>query len=156
MKPVIKTSIAGVMDQHCHWDEIVQPALRVESNSAHFATVRVVNTATAKVTNSGFNDQGKTKKQGGKGSESVPRRQVSEPCFRCGTVGHWKSECRAAEEPTAPAPSGGNAVIQAFAALAEEKQQTLESSGARELEIGKIYNRKKYYIQQGNGQNRKQ
>lgn len=34
----------------------------VESNSAHFAAVRVVNTATVKVTNNGFNGQGTTKR----------------------------------------------------------------------------------------------
>ena len=83
--------------------------------------MHVVNTYTVKVTNRGFTGQGKTKKQGGKSSESIPRFRASVLCFRCGAVGHWKSEC----------------------------------SGARELEIGYIYDMEKYYIQQGNGQNRK-
>ena len=35
LKPVIKTAIVGVVDQRFRLDEIVQEALRVESNSAH-------------------------------------------------------------------------------------------------------------------------
>lgn len=96
LKTVVKSAFAGVVDQHSHWVEIVKEALRVESISAHFAAVRVVNTATVKVTNSDFNGQGKTKKQGRKGCESVPWRKASEPCLRCEADGHWKSECRAA------------------------------------------------------------
>ena len=46
LKPIIKTAIAGVVDQHSNWDEIVQAALRVESNSAHSAAIRVVNADT--------------------------------------------------------------------------------------------------------------
>lgn len=94
----------------------------VESNSAHFAAVRVVNTAIEKVNNSGFNGQGKTKTQGGKGSELVPRRKASEPCFRCGAVGHWKRECGMVREPTAPTAFGGNTKMQAFAALIDEQR----------------------------------
>lgn len=69
-------------------DEIEQDALRVENNSAHFADVRGVNTATGKVTNYSFNGQGKTKKHSGKTSK---HREI-DPCFRCGADGHWKNE----------------------------------------------------------------
>lgn len=56
LKPVIKSTIVGVVDK------TEQNVLRVEYNSAHFADVRGVNTATVKITISGFNGQGNTKK----------------------------------------------------------------------------------------------
>lgn len=113
LKPVIKTAIAGVVDQHSHWDEIVQAALRVESNSIYSAAVRVVNAATVKVTNSGYNGPNKTKGQA---------RKSTEACFRCGVEGHWKRDCRVVLEPAA---LGGNAAVKAFASLSKEQQQTL-------------------------------
>lgn len=102
LKPVIKMAIAGVVD------EMEQDALRVASNSAQFAVVRGVNTVTVKVTNSGFNGQGNTQKQGGKSSEKSSKRMATDPCFRCGTVGHWKDECRMEMKTTA---FGGNAAM---------------------------------------------
>ena len=87
LKPVIKMAIAGVVDQHSHWDEIGQAALRVESNSIYSAAVRVVNAATVKV-NSGYNGPNKIKKPRGKGSNPVIRLSGLAACFRCGAIGH--------------------------------------------------------------------
>jgi hypothetical protein len=65
LKPVIKIIITGVVD------EIEHNVLRVEYNSAHFADVRGVNMATVKVTNSGFNGQGKTNKHSEKTKRNI-------------------------------------------------------------------------------------
>ena len=80
LKPVIKMAIAGVVDKHFHWGEIVQEVLRVESNSAHQAALNVVDEATVKVTNSGFNSQGKIKKRR-KGQQTYAKTQGDRTLF---------------------------------------------------------------------------
>lgn len=53
LKPTVSTAIAGVVDQHSTLAEIVQAALRVESNSVHFA-VHVVAAQHTPSTGNGF------------------------------------------------------------------------------------------------------
>lgn len=118
LKPIIKTAIEGVVD------EIDQDALRVESNSAHFAVVRRVNTGSVKVTNRAFNGQGRTKEQRRKSSGKTSTRRATDPCFRCGAVGHCKNEWIMIMATTAPAAFRGDASICIFVkTTAPNKQQ---------------------------------
>ena len=79
------------------------------------AYVRKVSSAIEEVTNNSVNGQDKTMKR----SEKTLKRKEMAPCLRCGTIGHWKNECKVILEHRALA---GNAAIQEFASYSKEQQ----------------------------------
>ena len=122
LKPVIKTTVVGVVDI------IEEDVLRVEYNSAHFADVRGVNTATVKVNNSGFNGQGKTKKR----IKKTSKRKEIDVGLKQGAIGHCKNKVI-----LEPAAVEGNAAIQVFASFTKEQQQILlRVAGEEKSHIG--------------------
>lgn len=64
LKPTGKTAIAGVVDQHSTWAEIVQAALRVESNYTHFAVCIVAAQHTASTGNGFKSEKNEIKRRG--------------------------------------------------------------------------------------------
>jgi hypothetical protein len=99
LKPTVKTTIAGVVDQLFTWVEIVQDVLRVESNSAHFAGRVVAAQHTPSTGNRFKSKKNQIKRRGRYDNKYIRQQKATKPRHQCVTFGHWVRDCTVCLSP---------------------------------------------------------